>query len=51
MRAAVVLSLAFIAHASTASTYDYKPGELLVIDGGASPDKKLSIVSFEHATC
>jgi hypothetical protein len=45
MRIALALSLAFVAHAGATSTYDYKPGEFLVIDGGASPDKKFSIVS------
>jgi hypothetical protein len=48
MKAAVALSLAFIAHAGATATYDYKPGELLVIDGGTSPDKKFSIVSGEN---
>jgi hypothetical protein len=47
MRAAVVLSLAFVAHAGATATYDYKPGEFLVIDGGTSPDKKFSIVAGE----
>jgi hypothetical protein len=47
MRAAVALSLAFVAHASATATYDYKPGEFLVIDGGTSPDKKFSIVAGE----
>jgi hypothetical protein len=45
MKAAVALSLAFVAHAGATSTYDYKPGEFLVIDGGTSPDKKFSIVT------
>ncbi len=48
LRAAVALSLAFVAHAGATASYDYKPGELLVIDGGTSPDKKLSIVSGEN---
>ena len=29
-------------------TYDYKKGELLVVKGGKSPDKKLAIVSGEN---
>src|SRR6266568_2304230 len=48
MRAAVALSLAFVAHAGATATYDYKPGEFLVIDGGTSPDKKVSIVTGEN---
>jgi hypothetical protein len=48
LRAAVALSLAFVAHAGATASYDYKPGEFLVIDGGTSPDKKLSIVSGEN---
>jgi hypothetical protein len=47
MRAAVALSLAFVAHAGATATYDYKPGQFLVIDGGTSPDKKFSIVAGE----
>jgi hypothetical protein len=47
MRAAIALSLAFVAHAGATATYDYKPGEFLVIDGGTSPDKKFSIVAGE----
>jgi hypothetical protein len=47
-RAAVALSLAFVAHAGATATYDYKPGEFLVIDGGTSPDKKFSIVTGEN---
>jgi hypothetical protein len=43
MRAAVALSLAFAAHAGATATYDYKPGEFLVIKGGEFPDKKFSI--------
>ena len=27
------------------ATYDYKPGEFLVVEGGKSPDKKFMIVS------
>ena len=48
LRAAVALSLAFVAHAGATAMYDYKPGEVLVIDGGMSPDKKFSIVSGEN---
>ena len=48
MRAAIALSLAFVAHAVATATYDYKPGEFLVIDGGTSPDKKFSIVTGEN---
>jgi hypothetical protein len=48
LRAAVALSLAFVAHAGATATYDYKPGEFLVIDGGTSPDKKFSIVTSEN---
>ena len=47
MRAAVALSLAFVAHAGATAMYDCKPGEFLVIDGGTSPDKKFSIVADE----
>jgi len=48
IRAAVVLSLAFVAHAGATASYDYKPGQFLVIDGGTSPDKKFSVVSGEN---
>jgi hypothetical protein len=48
MTAVVALSLALVAPAGATATYDYKPGELLVIDGGTSPDKKFSIVSGEN---
>jgi hypothetical protein len=48
MMAAVALSLAFVAQAGATAEYDYKPGEFLVIDGGTSPDKKLSIVTGEN---
>jgi hypothetical protein len=40
-----LLLLALVGDASATAEYDYKPGELLVIKGGKSPDKKLSIVS------
>ena len=46
-RAAVALSLAFVAYAGATATYDYKPGQFLVIKGGTSPDKKFSIVAGE----
>ena len=48
MRAAVALSLAFVAHAAATTAYDYKPGEFVVIDGGTSPDGKFSIVGGEN---
>jgi len=48
MKTAVALSLAFVAQAGATATYDYKPGEFLVIDGGTSPDKKFSIVTGEN---
>jgi hypothetical protein len=46
-KAVVVLSLAFVASAGATATYDYKPGQFLVIEGGTSPDKKFSIVAGE----
>ena len=46
--AAIALSLAFVAHAGATATYDYKPGQFLVIEGGASPYKKFSIVTGEN---
>ena len=42
------LTLAFIAHVGATASYDYKPGQFLVIDGGTSPDKKLCIVTGEN---
>ena len=48
MRAAIALSLAFVADAGATAMYDYKPGQFLVIEGGTSPDKKFSIVSGEN---
>ena len=48
MSTAVALSLALVAHAGATAMYSYKPGEALVIDGGTSPDKKLSIVSGKN---
>jgi hypothetical protein len=41
----LALLLALLTPAHGTSEYDYKPGELLVIKDGKSPDKKLSIVS------
>ena len=35
----------FVGEASATAEYDYKPGELLVIKGGQSPDKRFCIVS------
>jgi hypothetical protein len=46
--AASALTLGFVAHVGATASYDYKAGELLVIDGGTSPDKKFSIVSGEN---
>ena len=46
--AAGALTLAFVAYVGATASYDYKPGELLVIHGGTSPDKKFSIVSGEN---
>jgi hypothetical protein len=40
-----LLLLAFIGEASATADYDYKPGELLAVKGGESPDKKFLIVS------
>jgi len=50
MRAAIAiaLNLGFVVHVGATATYDYKPGQFLVIDGGTSPDKKFSIVSGEN---
>jgi len=45
---AVAVSLAFVVHAGATATYDYEPGQFLVIDGGTSPDKKFSIVTGEN---
>src|SRR6476646_1640015 len=41
------LALALVPHVGASASYDYKPGQLLVIDGGTSPDKKFSIVAGE----
>ena len=50
LRALVIMLLfALVAKADAAPMdYTYKPGEFLVIKGGESPDKKLSIVSGEN---
>ena len=40
-----LLLLAFVGEASATAEYDYKPGELLAVKDGKSPDKKFSIVS------
>lgn len=48
MGAIAALSLASVAHVGATNSYDYKPGQFLVIDGGTSPDKKFSIVSGEN---
>jgi hypothetical protein len=42
------LALALVPHVGATASYDYKPGQLLVIGGGTSPDKKFSIVSGEN---
>jgi hypothetical protein len=44
---AFALVCAFAVKVFATATYDYKPGELVVIKGGKSPDKKFSIVSGE----
>jgi hypothetical protein len=45
-----VLLFALVVEADATATYDYKPGEFLVIKGGKSPDKKFSIVAGEDKT-
>jgi hypothetical protein len=47
---AAVILFALVFGARATATYDYKPGEFLVIDGGKSPDKKFSIVAGEDKT-
>lgn len=42
---AAAILFALVIGARATATYDYKPGEFLVIDGGRSPDKKFSIVA------
>ena len=44
------LTFALLAQANATDAYDYKPGEFLVIHGGTSPNKKLSIVAGEKKT-
>src|SRR5437867_9544428 len=44
------LTFALVAQANATDAYDYKPGEFLVIYGGTSPNKKLSIVAGEKKT-
>lgn len=46
--AASALTLGFVAHVGATDSYDYKPGQFLVIHGGTSPDKMFSIVSGEN---
>ena len=50
--AALVAALFFplVAETDATASYDYKPGEFLVIKGGRSPDRKLSIVAGEDKT-
>ena len=48
LRTAVALTVALVAHVGATATYDYKPGEFLVVEGGTSPDKKFLIVSGEN---
>src|SRR6266487_4592778 len=48
MKAAVALWFALSGAAGATAMYSYKPGELLVVDGGTSPDKKFSIVSGKN---
>src|SRR6476646_4207595 len=48
MISAVALTLAFVAHVWATASFDYKPGQHLVIDVETSPDKKFSIVSGEN---
>jgi hypothetical protein len=46
--AAGALAFGFVAHVGATDSYDYKPGQFLLIHGGTSPDKKFSIVSGEN---
>jgi len=57
MRAAVALSLVFIAHAGATAMYDHKPGEFLVIDGGTAqaecevvPNDKSHVLNMQPVT-
>jgi hypothetical protein len=45
-----LLLLAFVGVASPTAEYDYKPGEVLVINAGESPDKKFCLVSEDPDT-
>jgi hypothetical protein len=47
-RLAVGVLLIGVTNVVATDTYDYKPGEFLVVKGGKSPDKKFSIVSGEN---
>jgi hypothetical protein len=40
-----LLIFAFVGNVGATAEYDYKPGEVLVVNGGQSPDKKFSIVA------
>jgi hypothetical protein len=53
MRAAIALalSLGFVVHVGATATYDYKPGQFLVIDGGTSPNKKFSMLKVNASFC
>lgn len=42
---ALALVCLFAVKLRATATYDYKPGEFLVVEGGKSPDKKFAIVS------
>ena len=42
-----LIGFATVAKISATATYDYKPGQFLVIDGGKSADKQFAIVSGE----
>ena len=46
----ILLALAAVEKTPATASYDYKPGEFLVIDGGKSPDKKFAIVSGHNKT-
>jgi hypothetical protein len=42
-----LIAFGIVTEITATASYDYKPGELLVVNGGKSPDKKFSIVSGE----
>jgi hypothetical protein len=42
MRAAIALSLVFVARAGATAMYDYKPGEFLMIEGERRIGRSLS---------